>query len=76
MDTLADALTYWTPERMTALRKKHGLTQPAWAKVLGYDHAQSVSDVENGRRNPSQAICRVLDYIETYGILPSRDESE
>lgn len=76
MDALADAITYWTPERMKALRQKHGLTQEKWAPVVGYDHKQSVSDAENGRIKPSSAILRTLDYIETYGILPTRDESQ
>lgn len=73
---LVSADPRWNPASIRALRKAKRLTQPEFAAVLGYDRWRTVADLENGRMEPSGSVCRVLDYIETYGILPSRDESE
>lgn len=63
----------WTPARIRALRKSLGLTQPAFADALGYDRWRSVADLENDRMEPSGSVCKVLDYIEACGVLPSRE---
>ena len=72
MTVLAPSRTDWTPERIVALRKRLGLTQAEMAESLGYDLARSVSDLENDRRKPSGAVCVLLDLMDTFDGLPSR----
>lgn len=62
----------WTPKRIRELRKAKGMTQADFADALGYDRVRSVGDLEHGRMEPSGSVCRVLDYIDTFGFLPDR----
>lgn len=59
----------WTPPRIAGLRKRLRMGQEDFARAIGYDYATSVSALENGRRKPSGAAIRVLDYVERYGVL-------
>lgn len=63
----------WTGDEIKALREKHGLSQKAWATVLGFKRWQTVSELENGHADPTEQTETLLDYIETFGILPPRE---
>jgi len=62
----------WTPDRIRALRDRLGFNQTRMARALGYSSKQRVSELENGAREPSGAVLRLLDYLDEYGALPER----
>ena len=66
----------WTASRIRALRKRHRLTQQEMADWLGYDRAQSVSDLERDRRKPSGAVVRLLGILDRHGLLDTGDEGD
>ena len=61
----------WTPERIRALRKRLGMTQDDFAAALGYSRKQSVSDLENGKMEPSGPAAELLRHLDAHGPLPS-----
>ena len=60
----APPLDDWPGDRIAGLRKRKALTQAGMADLLGYDLAQSVSDLERERRRPSPPVRILLDLIE------------
>ena len=62
----------WTPEEIRALRKRLGYNQRQMAEALGYSRYQSVSDIENGKQEPSETVCRLLDMLDRHGDLQDR----
>ena len=54
--------TRFTSEEVARLRHYLGLTQERFAELLGV-HVNTVRDWEQGRREPSQAWCRVLELM-------------
>jgi DNA-binding transcriptional regulator YiaG len=66
----------WTGERIKALRKRLRLTQAEMAAFLGYDRAQSVSDLENDRREPGGPVLRLLDILDRHGLLETPGGAE
>ena len=64
----------WTPERIRELRERLDLTQTEFARVLGYDRFQSVSDLEQGRRKPGGPVVKLLDILHVYGPLPTEGQ--
>ena len=55
----------WTPERIRALRKHVGMTQPELAQYLGYGEGGQVrvSDMERGVQGASGPVGRLLDLL-------------
>ena len=51
----------WTPDRIRQLRKRLGLTQAEFADELGYKRYQTISEFENGEREPPATTQKVLD---------------
>ena len=59
----------WTPENIRALREHAGLSQTDFADALGFNRYQTVSEIENGRREVTLTVQRLLDFIaERYGF--------
>jgi transcriptional regulator with XRE-family HTH domain len=58
----------WTPSEIRELREELGLTQKELAEELGLDtyegSAPRVSDLEQGRRDASGPIRRLLDQLQ------------
>ena len=65
----------WNPESIRALRKRLGYTQDEFAEALGYSRKQSVSDLENGKMEPSGPALRLLDHLEQRGDLPRAEST-
>lgn len=63
----------WTPDRIKALRRRLRLRQDEFAHLLGYgDRRQSVSDLERGETKPTGTVTVLLDLIDQFDGLPSR----
>ena len=63
-----------TPNQIKQIRAKAGLTQAGLARVIGLsgDNAKdTVRSWEDGRRNPSGVVIRVLEMIDS-GEWPER----
>ena len=58
-----DTMQEWTPERIRALRKAMGLTQPHFAKRLGYERFRTVTELENGTIQPTKQAQIILDML-------------
>lgn len=55
------------PDEIRAARLSLGLTQELMAPLLGYGDKMRVSEIELGRRKPSDAVVRLLvAYLEGY----------
>ena len=54
-----------TPEDIRTIRTKLGLTQAQTAKLLGYGAVARISEIENGTREPSVSVLRLLAAYET-----------
>jgi len=54
--TIADM----TPEAFKQARQSLGLSQSEAARVLGYGDKARVSEIESGKRNPGDAVVRLL----------------
>ena len=50
----------WTPEKIRALRERHGMTQQSLAQSLGVS-LTAISRWENGKHSPSPMACKSLD---------------
>jgi DNA-binding transcriptional regulator YiaG len=57
------AETFWTPGRITRLRKRLDLNQKGFAKKIGVERQATVSDWERGDQTPSGPAMRVMDRI-------------
>jgi transcriptional regulator with XRE-family HTH domain len=56
-----------TPSEIRQARKSLGLTQAAFAAVIGYQDKTAVSAIEAGARNPSpQVILLIRAYLAGY----------
>lgn len=59
-----------TPDEIRAARKKLGLTPDQAGPLLGYSPNAAnvrISEIETGKRNPSEAACRLLRaYLDGY----------
>ena len=53
----------WTATRVRALREHMGLSQTDFADRLGFARYQTVSDLETGRRDVTDTVSRLLDYM-------------
>jgi predicted transcriptional regulator len=53
----------WTPDEIKDFRKKLGLTQTAFASVLGVTQVY-VSYMEGGVKRPGRTMCLFLDCLE------------
>ena len=58
-----DTMKEWTPERIRALRKAMGLTQPQFAEQLGYERFRTVTELENGTIQPTRQAQIILDML-------------
>ena len=61
----------WTPERIRALRKRHKLSQEAFAPHLGFSSKSRVSELETGASAPSDQVVLLLEHINAHGLLPT-----
>ena len=61
----------WTPEKIKDLRARLGMTQGEFAEAMGYGSNTRVSELENGRREPSGPASRLLDHLDARGALPT-----
>lgn len=57
------AETFWTPGRITRLRKRLDLNQKQFAKRIGVERQATVSDWERGNQTPSGPAMRMMDRI-------------
>lgn len=56
-----------TPDQIRAARHKLALTQAQLAPLLGYAAHVRIAELENGKRNPSEAVVRLLTaYLSGY----------
>jgi transcriptional regulator with XRE-family HTH domain len=56
-----------TPAEIKAGLKSLGLNQTQAAALLGYGNKSRVSEIETGKRNPSEAVVRLLRaYLDGY----------
>ena len=53
-----------TPQEIKSLRSRLGLTQEAFAKVMGVSRIATVSEWENGSRNPSGSAVKLMELLE------------
>lgn len=63
----------WTKERIKKLRLMLGKKQDEFAAILGFNHKQRISELENGKRQPSKKTILLLDSLESYAkvmVLP------
>jgi DNA-binding transcriptional regulator YiaG len=63
----------WTPKRIRNLRLRLDYTQAEMAQALGYEHARTVSDLENNRRRPSGSVAVLLDILEQHGDIRRKE---
>ena len=49
-----------TPDDFKGARQKLGLDQAQAARVLGYGAPQRISEIESGKRSPSDAVVRLM----------------
>lgn len=56
--------TKWTKERIKDLRKRLGYDQDEMATALGFSSYRRISELENGKRDPSAPVARLLDMLE------------
>ena len=61
----------WTPERIRALRKRLGLTQDEFAEAMGYGSNSRISELENGKVEPTGPVAKLLDHLDSHGVLAS-----
>jgi DNA-binding transcriptional regulator YiaG len=55
------------PTEIRAQRKGLGLTQSQMAHVMGYGDRTRITEIENGRNNPSKSAVRLLKaYVDGY----------
>ena len=56
-----------TPTELKQARKTLGLTPQQMADMLGYGAKTRISEIENGKANPSAAVIRLLQaYVAGY----------
>lgn len=56
-----------TPAELKQARKTLGLTPQQMADMLGYGAKTRISEIENGKANPSAAVIRLLHaYVAGY----------
>ena len=56
-----------TPADFSTYRKALGLSQSQAAEVLGYGSNTRISEIEAGRRSPSDAVVKLLRaYLDGY----------
>ncbi len=53
----------WTPTTLRAFREHLGKSQADFADLLGFSRYQSVSNLEAGRREITDTVKRLLDYM-------------
>ena len=63
---MAEAPFQWDADRVSALRRRLGLSQAAFARELGV-RQQTVSEWETGRYAPRGASARLLSLFEQRG---------
>lgn len=57
-------MSEWTPYWIKVLRKHLGYSQQQMADALGFGSYQRVSELENGKRQPSPQVGRLLDALK------------
>lgn len=56
-----------TPEELKQARTEFGLTQSQMAVLLGYGAFARISEIENGNREPSVSVVRLMrSYVDGY----------
>ena len=56
-----------TPAQFKQARQSLGLTHAEAALVLGYGSMSRIYEIENGRRNPSASVVRLMQaYLDGY----------
>ena len=56
-----------TPTELKQARKTLGLTPQQMADMLGYGAKTRISEIENGKANPSAAVIRLMRaYVDGY----------
>lgn len=72
MYLVADDPKTWTGDEIRELRLRLRMTQASLADALGYEYARTISDLEHERRYPSGAVRVLLDLMDEFDGLPSR----
>jgi plasmid maintenance system antidote protein VapI len=54
----------WTPEAIRDFKRRHNLTAPAMAEILGVNRSY-IFLLMNGQKTPSEIIQRLLDCLDS-----------